>query len=197
MSDVPVARAPLEEPVVVPSASSQVPAIRHILRSAPERVRPKGHRGHPRPLPQHREDGLHVLGPVELIDVDLPQVVAGRALRVGPRLRRAVTTELVRLRPEAVAGDDLDLVRRVFLGLEALQRLQRAVDRVTVGRRDRAGVLVAALDDDDLMRERVERAQAVARERLAVQHDDAERHPRPCPSPVVAHIPPSGPRSLT
>ena len=54
----------------------------------------------------------------------------------------AVIPEFVRLRPEPVASDDLQLVQRVFFSFETLQRPQRAVNRMTIGCRYGACVLV-------------------------------------------------------
>ena len=64
----------------------------------------------------------------------------------------------------------------VFVGDEGADGCERAVGGVAVGRGDGGRALVASLDHDDLVRVRVQGAQAVAGERLAVEHDDAERN---------------------
>ena len=178
MGHVAVPGPPSEEAVELKVAPAPPPAVADVAQAAPERMHVEGDGGDGRIIRQHAERRPHVLRAVELVDVDLPEVVAGGALGVGSRLRRAVVAELVRLRPEAVTRDDLDLVEGVLLGLEPLQDVEGAVGRMAVGRRHGARVLVAALDDDDLVGEGIERAQAVARERLTVQHDDPEGHTR-------------------
>ena len=66
----------------------------------------------------------------------------------------------------------------ILLSDEGADGRQRAVCGVPIGCRDGGCALVASLDHDDLVRVRVEGAQAVAGERLAVEHDDTERDAR-------------------
>src|SRR5439155_16289864 len=75
-------------------------------------------------------------------------------------------------------GHDRDLALRILLRLEAAQLGQRPVPRVPVGRGDVVSCGGRTFDDDDLVGERVQGAQRVAGERLAVQHDHAEGDPR-------------------
>ena len=171
-----VARSPLEQPVKLVAAVAQVIAVRDRLEAAPERARLERHRRDRRIVAQQVQHGLHVQRAVELVAVHLPQIVARGTRGVG--LRHLVFFA----GPEAVARDDLDFVAGIFLGLEAAQRLQRAVERVAVRGGNACRRRSCALYDDDLVGERIQRAQVVTHERLAVEHDHAKRDARP-----VAH----------
>ena len=170
-----VARTPLEEAVVVAGRGVQEPAVDDAPGRAPQGHRRKGDGGDLRLAAQQVEHGLHVARQVELVDVDLPQVVAG-----GPRGVSAALLVLL-AGPEAVGvafvfgGDDHQLAVGVFVGGEAPQTVEGGVARVAVGRGDAGGARRGALDDHDLSGVRVERAQVERQERQAVQHDHAER----------------------
>src|SRR6185503_12514604 len=86
MLRVAVARTPLEQAVVVGRAAAQVPAVRSIAEAAPERDLLEGGGVDRRVATEHLDDTGHLLGPIELVDVDLPQVVARCAGGVGPAL---------------------------------------------------------------------------------------------------------------
>jgi len=135
------------------------------------------------PLRQERKQLRHVPLAVELVDVHLPEVVAGGATGVGKR-------HLVLFaRPEAVGmslvlrGYHDQLPFRVLLALETAQHLEGAVGGVPVGSGHHGGGGAGPLDHDDLMRPGIEGPQGIAQERLAVQND----HPEGYAYRVVSH----------
>src|SRR3546814_20324339 len=65
---------------------SQIPAICDIVEATPEGDLPEADGGDLRNATQHRNYCFTVLGTVEFIDIDLPEVVAGRALGIGAAL---------------------------------------------------------------------------------------------------------------
>ena len=175
--DVRVALAPLEQAVDLVLA--QEPGRSHrIARARPELDEGKGHLRDLRVRLEDVEDAGHVLGQVELVDVHLPQVVAGGQVRVGARLRGAASAELVGHGPEAVPVTSVTLCSGSSSAMKRRGCRERAVGGVAVGVGHLARPLVASLHHDDLERVRVERAEAVAGEGLAVEDDDAERDAR-------------------
>src|SRR3546814_20289398 len=65
---------------------SQIPAICDRVEATPEGDLPEADGGDLRNATQHRNYCFNVLGTVEFIDIDLPEVVAGSALGIGAAL---------------------------------------------------------------------------------------------------------------
>ena len=79
-----------------------------------------------------------------------------------------------RFSPKTVAGNQLDLAGGILVLMEMLQDLDRCIPRMPTWGCDASSGFTGAFDDDDLMRPRVQRAQAIPREGLPVQDDDTE-----------------------
>src|SRR3546814_999745 len=77
---------PFEDAVAGSRTSSQIPAICDIVEATPEGDLPEADGGDLRNATQHRNYCFNVLGTVEFIDIDLPEVVAGSALGIGAAL---------------------------------------------------------------------------------------------------------------
>src|SRR5690349_18022503 len=171
MRRVLVARAPPEEAVVIGGPAAQVPAVGAIAEAAPEGQLLERDRRDRRVLAQPGDDPLHLLRAVELVDVDLPQPVAGRPLRVGAALLVLLAVPPAVGAALVLGGDDRDLALRVLLGLEAPKLLERVVARVPVGRGDVLRRRGGPFDEDDLVGEGIQRAERRPREWLAVEDD--------------------------
>src|SRR3546814_20031125 len=130
---------------------SQIPAICDRVEATPEGDLPEADGGDLRNATQHRNYCFNVLGTVEFIDIDLPEVVAGSALGIGAALLVLFTG------PEPIwmafifRGHDDHLVLWIFLLLEAPENFQRAIPRVALRRRNVARARRGAFSPHNLV----------------------------------------------
>jgi hypothetical protein len=148
MRNIATARSPFEQAVKDLPFPPKKPPINNVVKPAPKGDLLKGNGSDLWIITQNFQNGVNVLGVIELVDVNLPEIIPRSSLGIRLGL-------LVLLAPEPLPDHNLNLAFLILFGLETSKCLQCAIGRVSVACRERCRSPASALNDDDLMGKRI------------------------------------------